>query len=109
MNWFKNCKTIDELKAKHKKLAKEFHPDVNPGTDAEIMTDINSQYQQKFEELTGTKKPEPEKPKTENKPKSRKIPKIELSDREQDELIQNLTNLSNFILKIGIKKTFAKK
>ncbi len=42
MNYFKDCKTIEEVKAKYKKLAKEFHPDL--GGSTEIMHTINTEY-----------------------------------------------------------------
>jgi hypothetical protein len=42
MKYFKECKTIDEVKALYKKLAKENHPDL--GGDTVIMQAINNEY-----------------------------------------------------------------
>ena len=33
MNYFKDCKTAEDVKATFKKLCKELHPDMNPGKD----------------------------------------------------------------------------
>ena len=42
MKYFKECLTLDEVKAMYKKLAKENHPDI--GGDKETMQIINSEY-----------------------------------------------------------------
>ncbi|EHQ27042.1 molecular chaperone DnaJ [Mucilaginibacter paludis] len=42
MKFFKECQTIDEVKALYKKLAKENHPDV--GGDVVTMQAINTEY-----------------------------------------------------------------
>jgi len=42
MKYFKDCKTIDEVKALYKKLAKENHPDM--GGDTATMQAINTEY-----------------------------------------------------------------
>src|ERR1700722_8659329 len=42
MNYFKECKTIDEIKALYRSLAKEHHPD--KGGSTAIMQAINSEY-----------------------------------------------------------------
>lgn len=42
MKYFTNCKTIDEIKSKYKKLAKQFHPDC--GGDTKTMQEINTEY-----------------------------------------------------------------
>lgn len=42
MKYFKECKSIDEVKALYKKLAKENHPDL--GGDTVIMQAINTEY-----------------------------------------------------------------
>ena len=42
MNYFKDCKTIDEVKALYRSLAKEHHPD--RGGMTETMQAINSEY-----------------------------------------------------------------
>ena len=42
MKYFQDCKTIEEVKATYKKLAKEHHPDC--GGDTETMQAINNEY-----------------------------------------------------------------
>lgn len=42
MIYFKDCKTIEEVKATYKKLAKQNHPDC--GGDTETMQKINTEY-----------------------------------------------------------------
>ena len=42
MKYFSECKTIDEVKARYKTLAKENHPDL--GGDTATMQAINSEY-----------------------------------------------------------------
>lgn len=42
MKWFSECRTLDEVKALYKKLAKQYHPDL--GGDTETMQAINKDY-----------------------------------------------------------------
>lgn len=42
MKWFNECKTLDEVKATYKKLAKQHHPDL--GGDTVTMQEINKEY-----------------------------------------------------------------
>lgn len=42
MKYFKECKTMEEVKAKYKQLAKQYHPDC--GGDTENMQAINTEY-----------------------------------------------------------------
>lgn len=42
MRWFNDCATLDEVKAKYKKLAKQYHPDL--GGDTATMQEINKEY-----------------------------------------------------------------
>jgi len=45
MNYFSQCKTVEEIKKLYKQLAKQYHPDLNPGKETtRIMQDINAQY-----------------------------------------------------------------
>lgn len=46
MKYFKNCKTLKELKDTYKKLLKENHPD--NGGDLEVMKEINVQFDSAF-------------------------------------------------------------
>ena len=53
MNYFKDCKSIEEIKKLYRKLAQQFHPD--HGGDEETMKQINLQYeQQKGRKFTAT-------------------------------------------------------
>ena len=47
--YFKDCKTLEELKAVYRKLAMKNHPDV--GGDTETMQKINAEYEIVFERL----------------------------------------------------------
>lgn len=51
MKWFKNIATLEELKKQYKKLAKQYHPDLNGGTTNEIMKEINNEYDLLFERV----------------------------------------------------------
>ncbi len=42
MKYFNQCKSIDEIKAMYKQLAKQYHPDC--GGDTETMQAINAEY-----------------------------------------------------------------
>lgn len=42
MIYFKECKTLEEVKARYKLLAKQFHPDC--GGDTAIMQAVNAEY-----------------------------------------------------------------
>ncbi|HVX01514.1 MAG TPA: hypothetical protein VHA52_13915 [Candidatus Babeliaceae bacterium] len=42
MRYFNNCKTLDEIKALYKQLAKQYHPDC--GGDTATMQAINTEY-----------------------------------------------------------------
>ena len=43
MIYFKECKTIEEVKTRYKTLAKVFHPDI-AGGDTKLMQALNSEY-----------------------------------------------------------------
>lgn len=45
MNYFENCKTVEELKETYKKLALKFHPDVYGEKGNEIMKEIHKQLE----------------------------------------------------------------
>lgn len=49
MNYFTNCKTLDELKAEYRRLAKQNHPDL--GGSTEEMQRINAAYTEAFDRL----------------------------------------------------------
>src|SRR6202012_68346 len=42
MKWFNECRTLEEVKATYKKLAKQYHPDL--GGDTATMQEINKEY-----------------------------------------------------------------
>lgn len=56
MNYFQDCKTIEEIKKQYRKLAQQFHPDHNRDTDTnQIMAEINSQYEKfRYMKFTAT-------------------------------------------------------
>lgn len=49
MKYFTNCRTLDELKAAYRRLAKQHHPD--HGGDTATMQAINNEYAERFEIL----------------------------------------------------------
>lgn len=49
MSYFKNVKTLDELKAAYRRLVKQYHPDC--GGDTETMKAINNEYDELHEQL----------------------------------------------------------
>lgn len=52
MNWFKNCKSIEEAKELYKKLCRQHHPDLCEDANAtEVMQQINEQFTRVFETL----------------------------------------------------------
>jgi len=42
MKWFNDCPTLEEVKARYKQLAKQYHPDL--GGDTATMQQINTEY-----------------------------------------------------------------
>ena len=49
MKYFKDCKTLEELKKAYRKLAMKYHPDM--GGDPEVMKAINNEYDELFPRL----------------------------------------------------------
>ena len=55
MKYFKDVHTQEELKAAYRKLAKQYHPDLNPDTDTTaIMKEINAEYEYLFARVGNT-------------------------------------------------------
>ena len=52
MKYFTNCRTIDELKAEYRRLAKIHHPDM--GGDVATMQEINNEYEAAFDRLNNS-------------------------------------------------------
>lgn len=50
-NYFENSKTLEELKAEYRRLARIHHPDM--GGDTETMKQINAQYEAAFNAMNG--------------------------------------------------------
>lgn len=54
MNYFEQKISIADIKAHYRKLALQYHPDRNPGTDTnEIMKEINNQYHARLKQANG--------------------------------------------------------
>lgn len=83
MNWFINCKNLEELKKEYKKLIMQHHPD--RGGNNETMAQINAEYDKVFEVLQKTSTS-----KTEQAEKS----------FEYRDLINQLINLSGITIEI---------
>ena len=49
--YFENVTTLEELKKQYKKLAKQYHPDLNGGATNEIMKQINKEYDELFDRV----------------------------------------------------------
>ena len=61
--YFKHLRTVEEIKAHYRNLAKEHHPDL--GGEPDTMTEINAQYKTALNSLDGKKSDDP---KTKYKP-----------------------------------------
>lgn len=49
LKWFKDCKTIEDVKRVYKTLAVKYHPDFNRDTDTtDTMQEINNEYETAF-------------------------------------------------------------
>ena len=73
MKWFKNIKTMQELRVKYRELCKQYHPDVNHNTDGSEMKEINAEYDELIKFMPAEKTPEskadnPQESNTENAP-----------------------------------------
>lgn len=51
MKYFKNVKTIQELKKQYRDLVLKYHPDLNTKDTTNIMQDINLQYNELFNKV----------------------------------------------------------
>ncbi len=49
--WFKDYKTVEDLKETYKKLCRQYHPDFNERNTTETMQAINNEYETAFERL----------------------------------------------------------
>ena len=49
LKWFKDCKSIEDVKKTYRHLCKEWHPDLHPGDKFETaMKEINAEYEIAF-------------------------------------------------------------
>lgn len=51
LKWFKDCKTIEDVKKVYKALAVKYHPDLNTTDTTETMKSINNEFEQVFKTL----------------------------------------------------------
>lgn len=51
MEYFKNVKSIQELKKQYRDLIKQYHPDLNSNDTTKIMQDINAEYDRLFDKV----------------------------------------------------------
>lgn len=56
MDYFTRCRTLDEIKAEYKRLARKHHPDM--GGDTRTMQEINRQYEAAFHAAKGAARTE---------------------------------------------------
>lgn len=47
--YFNNCKSIEDVKATYKSLAKKYHPDIAGAESTATMQEINSEFEKAFE------------------------------------------------------------
>src|SRR5690606_21664303 len=55
MKYFKNVTTLEELKKQYRKLAKQYHPDLNENDTTKDMQQINKEYEILFDQLKNNK------------------------------------------------------
>lgn len=54
-NYFRDCKTIEDVKQMYKKLARDLHPDCNPGRDTtREFQEMGRQYEEAYNRLRNT-------------------------------------------------------
>lgn len=51
LKWFKNCKSVEDVKRRYKELIKEYHPDISGKDTTADMSEINAEYERAFEML----------------------------------------------------------
>lgn len=51
MKFFQDCKTVEEIKARYRTLARQHHPDL--GGDEETMKQVNSEYHEALKSVNG--------------------------------------------------------
>ena len=55
MKWFKDCETLEDVKALYKKLARALHPDCNPGKDTTAdFQAMQAEYEKAFNACKNT-------------------------------------------------------
>lgn len=48
LKWFKDCKTIEDVKKTYRTLCFKYHPDIYKGDDGQAMKEINAEYEIAF-------------------------------------------------------------
>ena len=96
MKFFKNVKTLQELKKEYKKLAFQYHPD--KGGDLETMKELNTEYE-KLSVLLRGKEGKKEQEETEEQRQRREAQAREKA-KEFIHIIDQLINLDGLIIEI---------
>ncbi len=87
MKYFSDCKTIEEVKALYKQLAKQFHPDL--GGDTATMQQVNNEYTFACAKIL----------KGENLSAKETEEQIKLSE-EYRQVIEQIINLPNILIEV---------
>ncbi len=48
LKWFRDCKSIEDVKRTYRELCKQYHPDLNKVDTTETMKQINAEYETAF-------------------------------------------------------------
>lgn len=49
VHYFKSLRTKESIEKRYKELAKQLHPDVNPGIDSDLFVEMSNQYKKALE------------------------------------------------------------
>lgn len=73
LNWFNDCKSMEEAKETYKRLCRKYHPDLNESDTTTAMQSINCEFEKVFEVLKNRRTAESnENPKAADMPETPK-------------------------------------